>query len=393
MSYRIPTTQELFDAHLARLESALGQDSPTTDVAFLRILAKLEAALDVGLYKYAADAALQNLAITATGEGLDRIGDDNSTPRKQEQPSILTATLPATTGTVIPSTTDFISDANGLRYRPESDVTSVLGVATLSLKCRTSGVAGNLDVGDTFSISSQIVGAETIATVTVVSQVGVDVESDADYRPRVIFAQRAVTGGANATDHKIWSEAVTGVRRAFPYAGRPPAEGVSFPGDRTVYIESTTSVDSDGIPPVPLLDAVRDDINTDPDTGLSRLVLGLTDDTLWVEPIERLDMYVQITDLDVSVAQESACKDAIEDALDLYFRSIAPFVDGVDVEQERTDNITSVSVSEIVQDVLVSYGANAQGVGFGLVSGVFIPFYQLQPGELAKLATGGVSYV
>jgi hypothetical protein len=48
-------------------------------------------------------------------------------------------------------------------------------------------------------------------------------------------------------------------------------------------------------------------------------------------------------------------------------------------------------MSDIVQDVLFSYGANAQTVVFGLVVGVFIPLYFLNPGELAKL--GGVTYV
>ena len=391
MSYRIPTTAELFAAHLARLEGEIGQTSPLNDKAFLRVLAAAEAGLDIGQYKFAADAVLQNLALTATNDGLDRIGDDNSTPRKQAQVAILTAELPALTGTVIPATADFIGDSNNLRYRPEADVTAVANIATLSLRCTEPGTSGNLDVTDTLSISAQIAGAETVAEVTVVTQLGVDKESDADYRPRVIFAQRAITGGANATDHKIWSEAVTGVRRAFPYAGRPAYAGVSVPGDRTVYVEATTAIDADGIAPAPLLAAVRVDINTDPITGLSRLVLGITDATLWVESIIRTSIFVEIRDLDVAPADEAALKLDVIDALDLYFRSIAPFVDGVDIAQERTDTITPLTVSQIVQDVLFSYGAHSQGIGFGLVVGVFLPLYLLNPGELTKL--GGVTYV
>lgn len=391
MAYKIPTTQELSDAHLARLEGILGQDSPINDKAFLRVLAATEAGLDIGHYKYAADAALQSFALTATNEGLDRIGLDNNTPRKQAQSAIFTATLPATTGTTIPATADFIGDANGIRYRPEAAVVAVAGVATLSLRCTETGVAGNLEVSDTLSISSQIAGAETVATITVVDQLGVDKETDSEYRPRVLFAQRAVTGGGNATDHKIWAEAVTGVRRAFPYSGRPPSEGTSYPGDRTVYVEATTTIDADGIAPVSLLNDVRDAINTDPDTGEIRAILGLTDDTLWVESIIRTSIFVTINDLDVSAEKEAALKSDLDSACDLYFRSIAPFVDGVDVPQERTDSITNLSLSEVVQDVLYSYGATAQGIGFGLVVGVFIPLYFLNPGELTKL--GGITYV
>jgi hypothetical protein len=391
MAYSIPTTAELYAAHLARLEASIGQTAPSNAKAFLRVLAAAEAGLDIGHYKYAADAALQNLALTATGDGLDRIGNDNSTPRKQAVTAILTATLPATTGTVIPLGTEFTSDDSGVRYKTTAEATAVANIATLSIRSMETGTTGNLDNGSTLSISSQIAGASTVATVTATTTLGVDQETDADYRPRVLFAQRAVTGGSNATDHKIWAEAVTGVRRAFPYSGRPADEGVSFPGDRTVYIECVTTIDADGIPPVDLLGDVRDAINYDPITGESRVILGLTDDTLFIEPIIRTSIFVEIEDLDVEADKEAACKADISDALELYFRSIAPFVDGVDVVQERCDTITNLTVSEIVQDVLRAYGANAETVVFGLVVGVAIPLYLLNPGELTKL--GGVTYV
>jgi hypothetical protein len=391
MSYKIPTTQNLFDAYLSRLETQLGQDAPINDRAFLRVLSAAMSGLSIGHYKYAADRAQANLALTAVGEDLDRIGLDNSTPRKLAETAVLEATLLATTGTVIPAAREFVSDVNGLRYKTEAEVTAAAGVATLSLRCTESGTDGNMENGETLSISAQIAAAETQATVTDTTTTGADQETDANYRPRVLFAQRAVTGGGNASDHKIWSEAVAGVKRAFPYAGRPAYAGDSYPGDRLVYIECQTSIDSDGIPPAPLLDQVRDAINTDPDTGLSRAILGLTDATLWVEPIIRTAIYVQISDLDVVAAQEAACKSDIEDALELYLRGISPFVDGVDSEQERMDTITNISMSDIVQDVLFSYGANAQTVVFGLVVGVFIPLYFLNPGELAKL--GGITYV
>ena len=390
MSYKIPTLQQLYLAHLARLEATLGQDAPTQEKAFIKILAMSEAAQDIGLYKYSADAAIQNLALTATGDGLDRIGLDNSTPRQQAQTCIVTAELPATTGTVIPAGREFIGDANGLRYKTEADVTAVANIATISLRCLDVGASGNLDVTDTLSISAQIAAAETVAEITVVDQIGVDAESDSDYRPRVLFAQRAITGGGNASDHKIWSEAVTGVRRAFPYSGRPPVEGVSFPGDRTVYIECQTTIDADGIAPPSLLASVRAAINTDPLTGLSRALLGLTDATLWVESIIRTSIFVEIRDFVVDPAKDAACKSDISDALELYLRTIAPYIEGVDVVTERNDSITPLTVSGTIQDVLNSYGAISQGVGFGLIVGVFLPLYFLNPGELVKL--GGVVY-
>lgn len=391
MAYNIPTLKALFDAHLARLESELSQDSPLNEKSFLQVLAATEAGLDIGHYKFAADAALQNLALTATNDGLDRIGEDNATPRKQALVAILEADLNATTGTVIPINTEFTGDSNGLRYRTEAEVTAVAGVATLSLRCVDPGTDGNLDNGNTLSITAQIAGAETVATITDTTRLGVDQETDADYRPRVLFAQRAITGGANATDHKIWAEGVIGVKRAFPYAGRPASEGTSYPGDRTLYIECNTDIDADGVAPASLLDDVRDAINADPVTGISRMVLGLTDDALFVEAITRTSIFVQLSDLDVDPEKESALKADMVTACDLYFRTITPFVDGVDVVQERNDQITNVSLSSVVYDVLFTYGATVQGIGFGLVAGLFIPLYLLNPGELTKL--GSITYV
>lgn len=390
MSYDIPTLQELKAAHLARLESSLGQSAPVNDKAFLRVLANSEAAQDIGLYKYAADRAKQNLALTATGADLDLLGKNENIIRKTATTAEVTATLTAATGTVIPSTIDFIADANGLLYRPTSDVTAVAGVATLTLQCRESGADGQLEVGDTLEIASQIAGANTTATVTAVVTIGVDAESDSDYRSRVLFAQRAITGGANATDHKIWSEVVTGVKRAFPYSGRPADAGTSYPGDRQVYIEATTDVDADGYAPAWLLDDVRDAINYDPDTGASRTPLGITDATLFLRSISRTTIHVEIRDFVVDADKDAACKAAINTALDTYFAYVTPFVDGVDLPQERNDTLTSMTVGQVVQDVLAAYGASSSSVGFGIVVGVFVAIYVLGMGELCKIGT--VSY-
>src|SRR4030042_461395 len=132
MAYNIPTTEELYIAHKNRLESSIGQSAPEQDKAFIDVLAKTEAGQDIGLYKFASDRAKANFALTAIGDDLDVIGNNENTPRKAAETAILTATLPATTGTVIPATMDFVSDANGLRYRPTADVTAVASVATLT---------------------------------------------------------------------------------------------------------------------------------------------------------------------------------------------------------------------------------------------------------------------
>lgn len=384
MAYQTQTAQQLKDTNLANLESQLGQTAPIADKAFLRVLAALEALSGTSLSKFAADRVRQTLALTASGEGLDNVGNEYGVARKAAVAAELTVTLPATTGTVIPTTTPFIGDANGVRYYPITQAVAAAGVATINLKADETGVSGNLQVSDTLTIGTQIAGATTIATVTVVDTVGADAETDSEYRPRVLDAIRSEGGGGNAFDYRSWSEEVAGVARAYPYAGQPAAVGT--PPDRTVFVEATTAVDPDGIAPAALLDDVRDSITTDPITGYSRQPLGLTDATLYVVSITRTTINVTITNLSVDAAIEAAVKTEIEDALTAYFLAVAPFVDGLDFIGDKNDTITDLTVSQVVQDILSANAGSATAVGVSVATP-----YVLDPGEKAKRGT--VSYV
>lgn len=390
----IPTTQRIADQNLARLEGQLGQSAPIGDQAFLRVLAALEAVLGTSLFKFGIDRANQDLAVTATGEGLDALGNQYSVIRNVAVAANLEITLPGTNGTVIPATVDFVGDSNGVRYGVDASVVIAGGIATLNVTARDVGTIGNLANGETLTIGTQIAGAETIATVTDTLTTGAEGETDDVYRLRVLDVIRAPGGGGNAADYRNWSQEVAGVARAYPFAGNPVTIlAVSSPPDRTVYIESTVAIDADGIPPSSLLDQVRDSITTDPVTGLVRQPLGLTDETLFVEPIIRTAFFVEIIGLVVDSQIEAAVKAEIETQLTNYFLSLGPFVDGIDPPAERNDLITDLTVSNVVQDVLSANGATATGVLFEIVPATPLADYLLAQNETAKLSPGGVTYV
>jgi uncharacterized phage protein gp47/JayE len=404
MSFKIPTTEEFFDTFLANIEARINQDSPLNDKAFNRVLAVAEAIAATSLAKYAAYEVKQVLAISAFGDGLDVIGEEYGVTRKAAEATVLTATLPGTNGTTIPQNTDFVGTANGVRYFLDSEVeigTPTSGVAEMTLTAEEAGTIGNLQAGDELNISTQVAGAETVATVAVITgytseiiNTGADEETDEAYRKRVLDAIRNVRGGGNAADYRSWSEEVAGVERAYPYSGQPADSLLSSsPPERTVYIEATTTVDADGIAPQSLLNEVRDTITTDPTTEEARQPLGLTDETLFVETISRTEFFVQISDLAVSSDIEAQVKDDIETALTNYFTTIKPFVDGLDSTVDRNDKITDLTVSDVVQDVLSANGGTANSVAFDTSAGGSIPEYTLSPGELAKLASGGITYV
>lgn len=387
----IPTTQEQADQNLANLESRIGQTAPLADKAFLRVVAITEAMGYTSLFKFAVNRAKQNLALTAQGEDLDKLGVEYGVPRKSAEAAVLTISLPAVNGTFIPATTGFTGDANGVRYFPNFSTIAAAGVAILDATAEETGVVGNLQITDTLSIGTQIPGAESTATVTAIVNIGANEETDEVYRVRVLDEIRSEGGGGNSFDYRKWAQEVAGVARAFPFAGQPTIVGT--PPDRTVYVEADTTIDPDGIAPPALLDEVRDSITTDPLTGLTRQPLGLTDSTLWVESITRTAFYVEITNLSVDVAIEAAVKVEIETALTNYFLSLAPFVSGLDFD--KNDTITALTISDIVQDILTARGGSATEVKFGLAFGVYTSTIEvLDPGEKAKLAdTNGVAYV
>jgi hypothetical protein len=388
MALKIPTIQEATDLNVTTFESTLGQKIPLTDQAFLRVIAFIQAASQTGQYKYAIERTRQNFALTATGSDLDFIGGEYGIIRKPAIAAVLDISLPATTGTIISVINAFIGDSNGVRYIPDSQVTASGGVANLTVSAQITGVAGNLSIGDTMTIESQVAGAESIATVTAIDTLGTERETDDAYRERVLFQIRTVGGGGNAVDYKTWAEETPGVRRAYPYAGRPLGTGTSLPGERTVYIEAESSIDADGIADQNLLDSAREYIDHDPETEQSRTPLGLPNldnDTLYVESIYRTGMYVEIRNLVVESELLDSLKTDLINDLGTYFRSVIPFVDGVDVEIERNDAISAITVGGIALTVFVKYGASASTVAFGTSVGVYLSSYQLNQGELAKL--------
>jgi hypothetical protein len=135
-----------------------------------------------------------------------------------------------------------------------------------------------------------------------------------------------------------------------------------------------------------LLDAVRDAINTDPDTGLSRPPLGHTDDTLFIEPITRTAIEVHVYDLDAPAGTLANVQDRIESAVESYLLSVVPFISGLDLDEEQADTVTAVSVAAAIQPVLDVTGSYATKVDI-LISSVVTASYTLDNGETVKLDT------
>jgi hypothetical protein len=215
-------------------------------------------------------------------------------------------------------------------------------------------------------------------------------ETDVFLRRRILHEIRTIGGGGTGVDYRSWAETVPGVLRAFPYAGSPWGSiAESQPGDRTVYIEGDTAVYVNGIPSPALLADVRAAMHRDPATGKGRMPLGETDEHLYIEPIRRTPIFVEIRGMEN--LSSDPLRMELQMALEEYLGNVIPYVEGVDVEIEKNDTVTDLLLSDAVQAVLRPWGVRAAGIGFGIHPNLFLPSYMLGMGELVRL--GGVSYV
>ena len=525
MPLPVPTTQEIVDQNVTNLESKLNQTTPATPKAFNRVVGTMEAMNATGLYRFGAERAKQNLALTANEAGLTVLGNEYKKPRKPAVAAQLNIQVAADPATSLPITAQLTGDPNSEKYHPNATYNESGGVIDAVVTAESTGIAGNLVATDTLTLDEPIAGVGSTWTVQSVAELGLDQEDIEAWRRRILLAIQTTGGGGNGVDYREWAEETVGCFRAFPYAGAPvftvagfldgdmedpgvsdwtPGNGavltkettspkvgarnlritqtsptmdpyaeqepllvnrryritgwargdgsaaiptilnetnaiwtgtvsttwqeveaefwatqgtgmlfmgdtsvasgspfcefddidivqISFPGDRSVFVEAETTIDPDGIAPQSLLDDVRDNINTDPVTGKARPGLGDTDENLYVQSIRRTTLNVEIRDLVVDADIETATKASISTAVDEYLRGISPFIQGTDPPATQNDLITDLTLSQVIQDILNPVGGSASGVGLYFIINQFIPSYILGQGELAKL--GVINYV
>lgn len=400
MSLVIPSVKDKFAQYLAYFENRINQSSPLADKAFIRVLSAVLAMQHIELFKFSSERALQNLALTATGADLDTLGTEYGVIRTAATNAVITAKVIADTGTVIPATATFIGDPNGMRYFMQESITSVAGIAEITLIAEDPGVSGNLIDGDLLTMTSPIAGSSETATVGIIGTntsstitTGAEVETDEDYRIRVLDEIRRIGGGGNAADNRRWAQEVAGVKRAYPYSGKPFGEGgTHYPADRTVYVEADEDIDPDGIAPSGLQDQVRASITTDPISTESRQPLGLTDETLYIRSITPITLWLQIHEFHSDEPDTTEMVAAILSAMEAFVKTIRPWISGLDAEGERNDSVTQVMLSDVIQDALLPFNSTVEHVYFGLAEGSYLEeFYLLNPGEIMVL--GGIDYV
>lgn len=397
----VPTVQQSVDAAVAAIEANLGQDVPTYEKAFLRVIAVTIGMTNAEIYRFGVQRYKQVLALTARGDDLTDLGTEYGVIRKAEEKAVVEVSISLFSAApgVIAKTDTLRSIDNELYYFPIDDYpfTALDTEVRVLARCEFAGAVGNLPYGSEMDFGYQPTNASQFGIVESVETSGSDEETDDELRVRILDEVQSVGGGSNLADYRTWGQRAPNVRRIDPYTGRDPWT-TSEPGWRTVFVESTESYNPDGIADSALLEVAEEYVNYDQETGKRNPCLGSTDDTVVYVSITRVTAYFLIHNLKLDdTAKTLDCQNAINDTLDTLVRDMRAFLMGLDAEVFRKDVLTSSFIAREVQRVVQAFGGSVGTVDVGLAYGEWVQSYTLNPGERLKATktdgSSSVSYV
>ena len=166
-------------------------------------------------YGYLDWIALQAVPSTATDEYLAQWGNLKNVPQKSAAAAACpTVTFAASAGAAIPVGTQIARSDNWI-YVTTAASTLSGGVITVPVASLATGAAGNAAQGTTVALASPVPGVQTSGILNAAATGGADIESQADYRARVIQAYQAIGSNGAGSEYVEWAEAVPGVTRAW----------------------------------------------------------------------------------------------------------------------------------------------------------------------------------
>ncbi|MCP4569749.1 MAG: hypothetical protein GY841_19385, partial [FCB group bacterium] len=92
MTITIPTTAQSAQKNLSNIEAKINQTVPANDKSYARVDASVTAGVETSLYKYAVERIQQVLALTATGEDLEKLATQYGLTVKTAVAAVVTAT-------------------------------------------------------------------------------------------------------------------------------------------------------------------------------------------------------------------------------------------------------------------------------------------------------------
>ncbi len=192
--------------------------------AFARVLAGMAH----GLYGNMEWVSRQILPDTQDEDILLRFGAVHGVSRIAGDYARGNVTATGTNGSVI-ETGSLWQRADGVVFVTQSSAVIASGSATVTLKAEEIGADWNTASGETIDLVSPIAGVNSSAIVDEDGLAGgLDVETIAAYRRRVLRRTASYFTGANAAVYRQWALEVSGVTRAWVYENSPAPGSVTL---------------------------------------------------------------------------------------------------------------------------------------------------------------------
>jgi len=240
MSYQPPSLDQISKRLRAAVKAQVPGAEPGLWPNNLSVLLKALTPMFAGLYERIEQVHFDAHPATAASDGLERGGAEIGVTRRAAQVASGTGTATVLAGTVIPAGARF-TRADGAEVVNLDPVTALTTSATLRLRAREAGAAGNALGGVSLTPVTPISGLSALTIDDAGMAGGADVENDASLRARILNRKRNPPQAGSPADYVDWAMSQVGVTRAFVQRATPSA------GHVTVYFMMDNSY-ATGVP-------------------------------------------------------------------------------------------------------------------------------------------------
>jgi uncharacterized phage protein gp47/JayE len=241
MPFQRPTLQQIIDRIEEDFSSRLGSSESFLRRSILKIKSRVYGGAVHLLYGFLDFQADQLFATTAETDELNKIANELGLSRNTSVKATGTGTATGTNGITIPAQSE-LQSSEGTVYLVDEDITISSGIATLALTAKEFGSSGNDNGGITLTFVSPIANVDTSVVVASAGLInGLDEESDADLRTRILRRKQFPPHGGTLTDLVTWVLEISGNTRAWSFS--------QYQGNGTAMVTYVRDNDSDSILP------------------------------------------------------------------------------------------------------------------------------------------------
>jgi uncharacterized phage protein gp47/JayE len=336
MAWVRPTLNNIYDRIISNVEKQSSNIGGLFRRSVVRILSKSLATVVSQLYGHQVIIKNGIFVSTAKNDDLDIHGGEYGINRTEATKATGTCTATGTTGTSIPAGTE-LKSPGGIIYVVDDTEVITAGEASLDFTAKTGyeGSDGNDDAGVSLTFTSPITGVDSTATVDSDGiNGGADLESDEDYRERILVRKRQAPHAGCENDYEVWAKEISGVTRSWCFP--------TYMGNGTVGVAFVRDDDDTILPNSTQREAMSAYLveHTDPITGQTTGIPLTAEAGLYIIELEEKEI-----DFSIAISPNTtAVQEAVEDELEALL--IADGGPGQTLRLSRISEAISAAASE-----------------------------------------------